>query len=263
MKCTPDYGTERWINRADPGSADRPVRLFCLPYAGGGASLYRSWPADLPAVDVAAVQLPGREDRADEPASSCMAEVVGGVADAVVPLLDRPYAVFGHSMGARIAFELARELRRRDLPAPAVLFVSAGKAPHIPRVPTPPLSTMPDRLFLRVIQNLDGMPPEIATDADFRQAVLPTLRADMGLVDSYEYVDEPALGMPIRAFGGTQDTDVREDDLTAWQVHTTAAFRLRMLRGGHFVVRTCRRELTRAVADELSALVGAGVSADR
>lgn len=254
---TLDLTARRWITRPDPTTQALPVRLICLPYAGGGASLYRQWPAALPGVDVVGVQLPGREERILEPAITSIAELVSAVADVVSDSLDRPYALFGHSMGARIAFELTRELRRRGEPTPALLFVSACKAPHIPRVPTPPISTLPDRLFARLLQGMNGTPPEILDDPEFMRTVLPTLRADFAVVDTYEYLDEPALGTPIRAFGGTQDGEVREDDLLAWQSHTTADFTVRMLRGGHFVVRTAAREMTRAIAADLSARVAA------
>jgi surfactin synthase thioesterase subunit len=252
---TVDLIASRWLTRPDPTTEASPVRLLCLPYAGGGASLYRQWSAALPGTDVVAVQLPGREERITEPAIASIGPLVSAVADVVSPMLDRPFAVFGHSMGARIAFELTRELRRRGEALPALLFVSACKAPHIPRVPTPPISTLPDRLFARLLQGMNGTPPEILDDPEFMRTVLPTLRADFAVVDTYEYDDEPALGTPIHAFGGTQDGEVREDDLLAWQAHTTADFTLRMLRGGHFVVRTAAREMTRSIATDLSALV--------
>jgi surfactin synthase thioesterase subunit len=247
-----------WITRPEPQDQPAAARLFCLPYAGGGASLYRAWPAAMLNLDVVALQLPGREERIDEPAVPSIQPIVEMVTDVIAPLLDRPYAIFGHSMGARIAFELTRELRRRGEPAPAMLFVSACKAPHIPRVPTPPISAMPDRLFINLLRGMSGTPPEVIDDPEFLRTVLPTLRADFAVVDGYDYSDEPALDVPIRAFGGTADGEVREDDLMAWQAHTRADFGLRMLRGGHFIVRTAQRDITRAIAEDLSAAIGAG-----
>lgn len=246
---------DRWIVSGSPNSDRKSVRLFCLSYAGGGASVFRSWADALPALDVVALQLPGRENRIAEPPISDMALLVGPLADAVAAVDDRPFAIFGHSMGARIAFELTRELRRRGRPEPAALFVSACKAPHIPRVPTPPIATIPDRLFLGMLRRMDGTPPELIEDPEFMRSVLPTLRADFAIIDTYDYADEPALGMPIRTFGGTYDQDVREDDLLAWQVHTTADFRSRQLRGGHFIVRDCQAEITRAIAEDVDHLM--------
>lgn len=241
---------DRWIVRPGP-AADAAVRLFCLSYAGGGASLFRSWPAALPGVDVAPIQLPGHEERMSEPPIADMPPLVTALAAAVCPHLDRPFAVFGHSMGARIAFELTRELRRRDAPLPVRLFVSACKAPHIPRVPTPPVMTLSDRLFTGMLRRMNGTPPEVFDDPELVRAVLPALRADFTLVDTYEYADEPALAVPISVIGGTEDPEAREDDLLAWQAHTTEDFRLRLLAGGHFVVRTRENELTAAVARDL------------
>jgi medium-chain acyl-[acyl-carrier-protein] hydrolase len=244
-----------WISY--PAAApDAPVRLFCLPYAGGGASIYRQWPASLPDVEVATVELPGRETRLAEPAFIAMAPLVAELADAVEPHLDKPYAVFGHSMGARIAFELARELRRRNAPTPLALFVSGCKAPHIPRVPTPSMSAVPDRVFAGMLQQISGTPPEVFDDPELLQFLLPTLRADFTLIDAYEYADERALPCPIRAFGGTADPEVPEDALLGWQAHTSSSFRMRRLPGDHFIVRTRQRELAAAILADLADLAG-------
>lgn len=241
-----------WVPAAGP--ADEPVRLFALPYAGGGASLYRGWAAALPGVAVSAVHLPGREGRLAETPYDRIDPLVTALADAIDGLLDRPYAVFGHSMGARIAFELTRELRRRHRPGPFALIVSCCKAPHIPRIPKPPVGSLSPALFLQVLRRMNGTPPEILDDPDLLAALLPALRADFTLIDEYDYDDEYALDCPIRAFGGVEDSDAREDDLLAWQSHTTASFRLRMLRGGHFVVRSRQREMLAAIAADLADL---------
>lgn len=252
MSLRPCTEPGRWIEPPQQAPEGAP-RLFCLPYAGGAASLYRSWPAALPNVEVVPVQLPGRESRIAERPISQMSEMIRAITDALAPHLSTPFAVFGHSMGARLAFELTRELRRRALPAPSVVFVSACRAPHIPRVPTPPVATLPDRLFVAMLRRMNGTPPEIFDEPELLGALLPALRADFHLVDSYDYADEAALGVPIAAFGGTDDREVRENDLLAWRAHTTAAFRLRMLPGGHFVVRTAQRQMTQAIAEELQA----------
>jgi medium-chain acyl-[acyl-carrier-protein] hydrolase len=243
--------TDRWISYP-VAAPDAPVRLFCLPYAGGGASIYRQWPPSLPNIEVATVELPGRETRLGEPAIDAMGPLVTALADAVAPHLDKPYAVFGHSMGARIAFELVRELRRRDAPAPRVLFVSGCKAPHIPRVPTPAMSAVPDRVFAGMLRQISGTPPEVFDDPELLQFLLPTLRADFTLIDAYEYADERALPCPIRAFGGTADPEVPEDALLGWQAHTSSSFRMRRLPGDHFIVRTRQRELATAILADLA-----------
>lgn len=228
------------------------VRLFCLPYAGGGASTYRSWSAGLPGIGVLPIQLPGREERLSETPISSMRPLVEELATTIQPLLDRTYAIFGHSMGARIAYELTRELRRRGAPVPAILFVSGCKAPHIPRVPTPPVATLPDALFAAMLQRMNGTPPEVFDNPELMRAVLPTLRADFMVVDGYQYADEPGLDLPISVFGGTTDADAREDDLLAWEAHTRRGFRLRMLPGGHFAFRSRESEVLRGIAADLA-----------
>jgi medium-chain acyl-[acyl-carrier-protein] hydrolase len=246
---------DRWISY--PVEApDSPVRLFCVPYAGGGSSIFRAWPPSLPGVEVATVELPGRETRLDEPAIDAMGPLVTALADAIQPHLGKPYAVFGHSMGARISFELVRELRRRDAPAPQVLFVSGCKAPHIPRVPTPPLSALPDRVFTGMLRQMSGTPPEVFDDPELFRFLLPVLRADFTVIDTYEYADERALSCPIRAFGGISDPEVPEDALLGWQAHTSSSFRMRRIPGDHFIVRSRQRELAEAIVADLAELAG-------
>jgi surfactin synthase thioesterase subunit len=242
-----------WIARSAPPT-DAPVRLFCLSYAGGGASAFRAWPARLQGVEVLPVLLPGRETRMLERPFDRMPPLVDALADAIAPELDRPYAVFGHSMGARLGFELLRELRRRDERAPLALFASSCKAPHLPRAPQPLFEQMPENVFVARLRNMNGTPPEVFENPELLELVLPAIRADFAVVDSYEYADEPALACPIRAFGGTMDTEAREDELLAWQAHTTTSFALRMLSGGHFTIVSHEQKITAAVATELQAL---------
>lgn len=242
-----------WITRPSP-QPDAPVRLVCLSYAGGGASAFRAWPARLPGVDVLPVQLPGRETRMLEPSFDRMPLLVDALADAVAPELDRPYAVFGHSMGARIGFELVRELRRRDERPPVALFASACKAPHLPRAPMPKFDQMPENVFVARLRNMNGTPPEVFDDPELLELVLPAIRADFAVVDHYEYVDEAALACPIRAYGGTMDTEAREDELLGWQAHTTTSYALQMLHGGHFTIVTHECEMTESVGAALQAI---------
>jgi medium-chain acyl-[acyl-carrier-protein] hydrolase len=247
--------TDRWI-LYPAATATAPIRLFCLSYAGGGASAYRTWPPLLPGIEMAAVELPGRETRLSEPAFLAMPPLVAALADAIVPHLTKPYAVFGHSMGARIAFELVRELRRRAAAMPLVLFVSAGRAPHIPRAPLPPFTALPDFIFVDQLRRTSGTPPEVLDDPELLHLLLPVLRADFTLVDTYEYTDESALPCPIRAFGGLSDPEATEDALLAWQAHTASSFRLRRFPGGHFLLRVRQRELTEAIRADLAEQTG-------
>jgi medium-chain acyl-[acyl-carrier-protein] hydrolase len=254
---SPNSATGSWFPER---VADGPVRLLAIPYAGGGASLYRGWAARMPSVAVVPVQLPGRESRITETPFTRIEPLVASLADAVDGMLDAPYVLFGHSMGARIAFELARELRRRGQPDPLALVVSGCKAPHIARVPNPSVASLPEHLFVQMLRRMKGTPPEVFDDPELLAALLPALRADFMLIDQYDYQDERALTCPIRVFGGTEDSDARESDLLAWQSHTMSSFRLRLLPGGHFVVRTRQREMTTAITEDLAALLVERVS---
>jgi surfactin synthase thioesterase subunit len=240
-----------WIIRAK-ATGDEQVRLICLPYAGGSASTFRRWPARLPGVEILAVQTPGRETRLAEPPFHRIEPIVAGLADALRGELDGRYAIFGHSLGARTGFELARELRRRGERPPEALFISACKAPHIPRPPLPTFGSMPEKVFLARLRRMNGTPPEVLDNPEMLELFLPAIRADFAVVDSYEYADEPALDCPLRVFGGRFDSEAREDELLAWQAHTTTSFALTMLDGGHFVITTHEHEMVAAIAQTLS-----------
>ena len=244
-----------WIIGPRPGPGAR-LRLFCFPYGGAGASLYRGWSAVLPAtVAVCPVQLPGRENRLDEPMFRRLQPLVQAVADGLTPYLDAPFALFGHSMGALVSFELARELRRRGR-FPASLLVSSFRAPHLPD-PDPPIYHLPDPEFIQELVELGGTPPEILANAELMGLVLPRLRADLEVCDTYAYLPESPLACPIAAFGGVEDQEVHRQELEGWREHTSGAFHLRLFPGDHFYVHDTGGALQRAVAGELAHLVDA------
>lgn len=249
---TPTDRGNAWIVRSHPRGRPR-LRLFCLPYAGGAASAYRTWPQALPAdVDVCAVQLPGRAGRFREPAFTRVGDLAPALAEALRPLLDVPFAVFGHSMGALVAFELARELRRRALPAPARLIVSGREAPHRPD-PDPPIRDLPDASFLGEVQRrYDAIPAEVLAEPELMQLLLPVIRADFTLIETYGYRAAEPLACPITCFGGTEDDRVGREDLEAWAEQTRGAFNLRIFAGGHFFVDSARDDVLRAIVDELA-----------
>jgi len=246
-----DRAPSPWIRIARPRPAAR-LRLICVPWAGGGASGYRDWPAHLPDdVEVAAVQLPGRESRLAEPPVSSMELLVARLAAGILGHLDRPFALFGHSMGALIAFELAGRLRSAGR-EPVRLFVSGARAPHLPRRWARDRHTLSDREFVSTVRQLGGMPPEVLDSPDLLDLVLPALRGDFALVETYTARAGPVLRCPLSAFGGVEDGDVGHDDLVAWSRHTTGPSRTHLLPGGHFFVRSSRESLLRIVATEVS-----------
>jgi medium-chain acyl-[acyl-carrier-protein] hydrolase len=231
-------------------SPDARLRLFCFPYGGAGASLYRGWSAALPAtVAVCPVQLPGRENRLAEPSFRRLQPLVQALADGLTPHLDVPFALFGHSLGALVSFELARELRRRGR-YPASLLVSSFRAPHLPD-PDPPIYHLPDAEFIQELVELGGTPPEVLENAELMELVLPRLRADLEVCDTYAYLPETPLACPIAVFGGVDDQEVRPEELAGWREHTSGAFRLRLFTGDHFYVHSMGGALQQAVAEEL------------
>ena len=241
-----------WILGARPRQLPRR-RLFCLPYAGGAASAYRSWAEMLPAdVEVCPVQLPGRGSRFREAPFRKVADLIPALAEGLLPLMDLPFALFGHSMGAVVAFELARELRRRGARAPVLLALSGHQAPQRPDS-EPPFSHLPDAEFLEEVQRrYDGIPPEVLAEEELLQLLLPVLRADIQVLETYAYAKEPPLDCPISCFGGEGDRHVSLADLEAWRDETRGPLRVRTFPGGHFFVESARAEVLHALSRDLA-----------
>ncbi len=231
------------------------LRLFCFPYAGGGASVFRTWQARMPdGIAVVPARLPGRESRTSEPPIDRIDLMRIAVLEAIRPHLDRPFALFGHSMGAMIAFELARELRREKLPMPEGLLVAAARAPQLRRGYTPPPAPS-DEEFLQELRNLDGLPREVLDNKDLLRHLLPALKADSALGRLYTYTDEPPLDLPIRAYNGIEDKRLPRQVVDAWREQTTASFALREFAGGHFFMHTAEEEFLKILAEDLNHLL--------
>jgi medium-chain acyl-[acyl-carrier-protein] hydrolase len=252
MPPTPSAGN-RWIAYTQP-RADAAMRLFCFPYAGGGASAFRGWARDLPPqVDVCLVQYPGRETRITEPVHTALSTLVRAAADGLAPLLDRPFAFFGHSMGALVAFELARLLQREGKRAPARLFVSAFRSPLLPFHTLLPFD-LPTEEFKRRLRALDGTPKEALDSPELMDFILPILRADCQVCDQYRIVDRSPLPCPITALGGLDDPEGGRDEMAQWQDLSAPGFALQMFEGGHFYQHGCRDELLATLRQALQAL---------
>jgi medium-chain acyl-[acyl-carrier-protein] hydrolase len=226
------------------------VRLFCFPFAGGSASIYRLWSSELPEhVEVCAVQLPGRETRAKERLFTRLTPLVQALADGLSAAWTVPFAFYGHSLGARIAFELAREMRRRKAPAPAHLFVSGRRAPHIGE--SDPLHALNEAQLMVHLRALKGIPEAVLQEPELMAMFLPILRADFSVNEAEEYLSEPPLDCPISVFGGTEDPRCNRSQLDAWREHTQAAFSVDMLPGGHFFLQTARNRLLQLMSSTL------------
>jgi medium-chain acyl-[acyl-carrier-protein] hydrolase len=222
-----------WFPFRKPTSPTR-TRLFCLPYAGGGASVYRSLSEHLPAdMEVCPVELAGRGTRSREAPFTHAPLLVVGLAQAMRPLLDRPYAIFGYSLGALLAFEVTRQLRRERQPLPSHLFVAARHAPHLPS-PDAVRYMRTDAELIEELRRLGGTPQEVLDNEDLLQFLLPCLRADFTVDDTYVHREEPPLPCPMTAIGGLWDGGVPRDSLEAWRIHTAGACRAHLYPGGHF-----------------------------
>jgi amino acid adenylation domain-containing protein len=239
-----------WIAFRKPNAQAR-LRLFCFPYAGAGASIYRTWSDGLPAdVEVCPVQLPGRGTRLTETPFTRLAPLVEALARAMGPLLDKPFAFFGHSLGALVVFELARQLRRQSGVQPVRLFVSADFAPQVHHRERP-IHALPENEFLAELRRLSGIPGKVLAETDLMQLMLPILRADFAVYETYAYSMEPPLNCPISTFGGLQDQRVSRGDLEAWRDQTSGSFSLRMFPGDHFFWNTTQPLLLQALSEEL------------
>jgi medium-chain acyl-[acyl-carrier-protein] hydrolase len=255
MNTANKTAASKWVTFPAPNPAAR-LRLFCFPYAGGGASIFRAWGRQLPqTVEVCAVQLPGQGGRLLERPFTRLAAMVEALAPALAPLADRPFAFFGHSMGAMVAFELTRLLRREGRPLPAHLFVSGRRAPQVPT--EPPTYDWSEADFLAELRRLNGTPQEVLEHEELMRLLLPQLRADFEVVQTYRYTPEPPLDIPVSVFGGVNDCGASREMLAPWAEQTTGPFTLQMLPGDHFFLHGAEPLFMSALARKLHEAVAA------
>ncbi|MFO1417433.1 MAG: alpha/beta fold hydrolase [Methylotetracoccus sp.] len=238
-----------------PLAADRcgpGLDLYCLPYAGGSAAIYRSWTnAISPDIAAKAIELPGRGRRFAEPPTRDLRALVATLMDQIDLRAGRPFAFFGHSMGALLAFELARAVRRESRRTPIFLFVSACRAPQVRRRDEP-RHTWSDARLIDELRRLNGTPAELLDNEELLGLLLPVLRADLGICDGYRYEPEPPLDCPILAFGGLEDEQVSATEIAAWSEQTRTRFDLQMLPGDHFFLNASQSLLLQAINAHLA-----------
>jgi medium-chain acyl-[acyl-carrier-protein] hydrolase len=239
-----------WITFPKPNPAAR-LRLFCFPYAGGGASIYRTWANTLPPeIEVYPVQPPGRETRLRDQAFTRFPPLIESLTKAIEPHLNMPFVFFGHSMGALTCFELTRQLRRQGRPLPLHLFASGHRAPQIAH-DEDPIYHLPEEEFIQEVRSLNGTPDQVLQNEELMRLMLPLLRADFELCNTYAHDQEEPLPCPITAYGGLQDPDITRENLAAWGEQTSGQFTLRMFPGDHFYLHSSRALLLQTLAQDL------------
>lgn len=212
------------------------IRLFCFPYAGGGVATYVDWAQWLhPAIELVAVQPPGRGQRLMEGAHLTMESLQADLWRAILPMLDRPFFFFGHSLGSRVAFELARKLRDEGLPLPIHFFASGSRAPHIV-CRERPTHDLPDEEFIQELRNLEGTPEEVLANRELMTLLMSLLRADFRIAETYSVAPGIPFEFGISLLGGRDDAGVTEEDLQAWQTHFRRSAQIELCDGGHLFI---------------------------
>ncbi len=247
--AAPDLG-RRWFKRFGARTQREEVRLLCFHHAGGSAAMFRPWARLLPeSVEPIAVQLPGRADRFRQPAFDRMGPLVDELVEVAKPLLDRPFACYGVSMGARVAWAFAHALRVRSMPPPGALFVASSVAPcHDNGVWE--WDDHPEGLegYLR---QMGGTPPEFLAEPELLRAFIPTLRADLDVLSTHGFVPAVPLDMPVHAFAGTDDATSPPEQVAGWRAETTGPFGLDIVKAGHFFDGEAEREVIQEIARDL------------
>ncbi|MEV6411151.1 alpha/beta fold hydrolase [Kribbella sp. NPDC051718] len=239
----------RWFKRFRRPAAGATT-LLCLHHAGGNAAMFRGWPGILPqSIDPIAVQLPGRVDRCDEQPYYEMDELVDNLVGAVEPLMDRPIALFGASMGARVGWSLAHELRERAMPMPRALYVSSSAAPSLERQIRG--WNGPDEGLVRYMKELGGTPDQLLEDQEMLAEMVATLRADLTVLSTHTYQPSVPLDIPITAFAGAADEESPPHRMEPWGAETTGPFVLNIVDGGHFFDSYAVRQVTETLVADL------------
>ncbi|MGG1616285.1 thioesterase II family protein [Paenibacillus sp. NRS-1782] len=244
--------SQSWFVKTAAHPAEK-LQLFCFPYAGGGASIFSSWKSRLaPDITVLPVQLPGRESRSTEAPMDTIQDIVQSLLPAMAPYVHKPFAFFGHSMGALIAFEAARQLYSKTGKLPVHIIASGKSAPHRP-YSKKQLHDLADQPFTEELRLMQGTPEEVLQNADLMQIIMPRLRADFKVCETYVYQQGGPLACPMTILGGMKDHEVSTDSLHAWQQHTTSPIDVRMFEGNHFFIHEQEQEVISTVVNILSA----------
>ncbi len=257
QETIPDTITEPatdWIVCLRP-NPNASLRLFCFPYNAGSISVFRDWPDGLPSnIEVYGIQVPGGADRPSEQPLTHLSAVVETLAQVLLPYLNKPFAVYGHSLGALIGFELTRQLFQKHGLAPVHLFVGAWYAPHLPN-PYPSSKQLSEPEFIKQVLPLVDCSESVLENAEIMRSLLPILKTGALLYEQYTYSEQKSLECPISAFGGVEDKVVNHDLLSAWHQHTRSAFTVQMFPGHHLFLHSDQSLILQAISQELMRLV--------
>jgi len=244
---------EDWFMFPKPNK-NAKLRIFCFPYAGAGASIYKKWEDSIPMeVELCVATLPGRENRRGESAFKDFSSLIEVVAEEIIPLLDKPYVFFGHSMGALLSFELARTLGEKNIELPIHLILSGINPLKSNDKLEMPLSSMSDHDFISLLHRLNGTPTEVLENKEVLNYFLPVIKADFALLNSYSFAAGLPLECSITAYGGMDDTPAAS--LKDWATHTVSTFAMKMFQGDHFFINSARKEVLAALRADLMMIV--------
>ncbi|WP_224248794.1 thioesterase II family protein [Hyalangium gracile] len=241
--------TKAWFPYWKPQPGAR-LRLFCFPFAGGSASVLHRWASLGPSVEVIAVQYPGRETRFHEPPFRRVSALVDTLGPVMLPLLDRPFAFFGYSLGTVISLMLSYWLRRSGAPSPRGVMMAAGLPPKLWRPRN--TYTLSDEGLIGELRRYGAAPPQVLANRELMELLLPMVRADFEMLDTFVHPEEAPLSVPMAVWGGTEDRQPTPESLQTWRDYTTQDFSLQIIPGGHFFIHSAADVLREAVERTLS-----------
>jgi medium-chain acyl-[acyl-carrier-protein] hydrolase len=253
MKSKLDWGP--WLIQVS-STTQAVMRLFCFPYAGAGGQVFFPWRNAFPSmVETWAVQYPGRGARSREGSLTSMEALTVHATQAIQSHLDKPFALFGHSMGALLAFEVAKRLRALAKPQPLHLFLSGTGAPHLPQLGEP-LHALPMREFTARLREFDGTPSEVFETPELLDLLVPVLRADFQVCETYTCARGQPLEIPLTIYGGLEDKEAPQSYLDAWAAHSTRSLKTYSFPGGHFFLRSHSGSFLKVFRADIEKLVG-------